>query len=70
MVKVYNKGVEPVIYLQNWKGTFVIHPKKYHIFHPDKAKKLIAKYEDLVDMNDVDSSIPTTRTKPVRKKSD
>lgn len=70
MIKVYNKGITPIVYLQNWKGTFVIHPKKYVLMHPDKAKQLIERYEDLIEGDITPSAIPTTRTKPGRKKAD
>lgn len=51
-VKVYNKGVKPIVWKRNLKGVEAIHPRKYGLFGADKAKEIIAKFTDAVSEAD------------------
>lgn len=52
MVKVYNKGVRPIVWKRDLKGTEAIHPKKFDVFSKEKAEEIIKKFEDAVSESD------------------
>ena len=68
MVKVYNKGIKPIVFLRNYKGAFVIQPGKFETFPSDKAKEIIDRYPDAVDEKTFFGQ--TEEKKPVRKKAE
>jgi len=45
-VKVYNKGVRPVVFKRDRTGTDAIHPGKSLAFDPKKAEVIIKKFKD------------------------
>lgn len=45
-VKVFNKGVRPVVFKRDRTGTDAIHPGKFLTFDEDKAKGIIKDFED------------------------
>ena len=55
MIKVYNKGVRPIVWERSLKGTFAIHPFKFDVFSDKKAKEIIEKFEDAVTEADYKS---------------
>ena len=45
-VKVYNIGKRPVVFKRDLTGTDAIHPGKFLLFDPEKAKAIIKKFEN------------------------
>ena len=44
-VKVYNKGIRPVVFKRDRTGIDAIHPGKFLTFNAKKANAIIAKFE-------------------------
>lgn len=51
-MRVFNKGVKPIVYSRGYGGNLVIQPKKFIVFGDDEAKKVIAKFEDAISEKD------------------
>jgi len=51
-MKVFNKGIKPLIYSRTFDGPQVIHPNKHLVFGDDEGKKLIGKFENAVSEKD------------------
>ena len=64
MIKVFNKGVKPIVWKRGLKGTEAIHPRKFDVFSPEKAKELIAKFDDAVS----EEEYKKLTEKPIEKK--
>lgn len=47
-VKVYNKGLKPIVWKRGLKGIEAIHPRKYSLFGKEKAEEIIKKFDDAV----------------------
>lgn len=45
-VKVFNKGVRPVVFKRDRTGTDAIHPGKFLTFEAEKAKVIIEKFDN------------------------
>ncbi len=45
-VKVYNKGIRPVVFKRDLTGTDAIHPGKFLTFNAKIAEAVIAKFEN------------------------
>lgn len=48
-MKVYNKGVRPILYESSLRGNLVIHPRKYIETNEEHAESIIAMHADAVD---------------------
>ena len=53
-VKVFNKGKRPVVFKRDRTGTDAIHPGKFLLFDPEKAKDIIKKFNDACSEEDFD----------------
>ena len=67
-VKVYNRGVRPVVFKRDRTGVDAIHPGKFLTFDPDRAKLVIAGFEDACSEEDFKAI--TKKKKADKKKSD
>lgn len=52
MVKVYNKGIRPIVWKSTLKGREAIHPGKYDVFSKEFADQIIEKFDDAVNEAD------------------
>lgn len=52
VVKVYNKGVRPIVFKRDLTGVDCIHPGKCLTFNPKIAEKIIAKFENACSEED------------------
>lgn len=66
MVKVYNKGVKPIVWKRDLKGTEAIHPRKFDLFSDKKAKELIEKFTDAVSEEDYKKHVDEQNKKATR----
>ena len=55
-IKVYNKGVKPIVWKSTLRGRKVIHPGKCGLFSPPLAAEIIAKFDDAVSESDFKKS--------------
>jgi hypothetical protein len=51
-IKVFNKGTRPVVFQRDRTGVKAIHPGKFLLFDPDKAKVIISKFDDACSKGD------------------
>ena len=51
-VKVFNKGMRPVVFKRDRTGTDAIHPGKFLTFASEKSKGIIDKFEDACSESD------------------
>lgn len=52
MIKVYNKGVKPIVWKRDLRGTEAIHPRKFGYFGEKEGKDIIGKFPDAVSEAD------------------
>lgn len=56
LVKVYNKGIRPIVWKSTLKGREAIHPGKYDVFSKELADQIISKFSDAVSEADFNKS--------------
>ena len=52
LMKVYNKGIRPIVWNRTRKGVKVIHPGKFDVFGKEHAEAIIKKFPDAVSEAD------------------
>lgn len=67
-VKVYNKGVKPVVWKSTLRGREAIHPGKYDLFSAPLAAEIIDKFDDAVSESDW-KKLKAPKKEPERKAS-
>jgi len=56
-VKVYNKGIKPIVWKNDLISTEAIHPRKSQLFSDKVAKEIIEKFKDAVSEKDWEEHI-------------
>ena len=71
-VKVYNKGTRPVVYKRDRTGVDAIHPGKFLVFDPEKAKVIIDKFKDACSEKDYEKHLEEMAKKQadIKKKTE
>lgn len=52
LVKVYNKGIKPVVFKRDLTGVDAIHPGKFMTFEAEKAAGIIKDHKDACSEED------------------
>lgn len=75
-VKVYNKGIKPIVYKRGRTGTETIHPGKFVFFEESIAEAIVEKFENACTEKEYKETLkakeaePKKAEKEVKKKGD
>ena len=68
-IRVYNKGIRPIVYNRERGTVEAIHPNKFLVFSEETATAIIEKFSDACTQEDFEKSKEKPEAAPKKSKS-